>query len=109
MTILDTSVVIDRVRARQQIPEDIVEVTVLEYPPILAYREFTGSIVLVERRDWRLALELQIKLRRMGKPKGLADLLIAAVAINRGEELVARDRDYLDIARVSDLKLRLIP
>jgi len=67
-----------------------VEVTVLEYPPIPAYKGFTGSIVLVERRDWRLALELQIRLRRVDGPKGLADLLIAAVAINRGGELAAR-------------------
>ncbi len=92
----------------EPIEENIVEVSVIEYPPILTYRKFHGKILLVERRDWRLALELQVKLRAAGKPKGLTGLLVAAVAIIRGEELVTKDSDYLDIAEISELKVRLL-
>ena len=92
----------------EPIEESIVEVSVVEYPPILTYGKFHGKVLLVERQDWRLALELQIKLRAAGKPKGLADLLVAAVAINRGEELLTKDSNYLDIAEITDLKVRLL-
>ncbi len=54
--------------------------------------------------DVLLAIELQKRLRRLGKAKPFADLLIASVCINRDEELVTN----LDIAKVSDLKIRII-
>ena len=53
-----------------------------------------------------LAIELQMKLRAKGKP--FSDLLIAAICINRGEELVTKDTDFEDIAEVSALRLKLI-
>jgi predicted nucleic acid-binding protein len=46
---------------------------------------------LIQKKDILLALELQIKLRKTGKPKGLSDLLIAAISINRQEELLSSD------------------
>jgi len=58
--------------------------------------------------DIKLAINLQIKLRKLGKPKPIADLLIAAICINRNEELITRDKDFLDIAKVSDLKVKLV-
>jgi len=48
-----------------------------------------------------LAIELQVKLRARGKPKPFSDLLIAAICINRDEELVIKDTDFEDIAEVS--------
>ena len=58
--------------------------------------------------DIELAINLQIKLRKLGKPKPIADLLIAAICINRNEELITKDKDFLDIAKVSDLKVKLV-
>lgn len=104
MTILDTTVVIDRVRKRLVIPENISEVTIVEYPPILSYPRFKGKIYLVERKDWKLAIEIQTMLRGIGKPKDLADLLIAAIAINRSEELLTKDKDFEDIAKACSWK-----
>jgi len=42
----------------------------------------------------------------VGKPKPFSDLLIAAICINRNEELISTDEDFKDIANVSNLKLR---
>ncbi|WP_290726625.1 PIN domain-containing protein [Archaeoglobus sp.] len=44
----------------------------------------------------------------MGKAKTFADLLIASICINRNEELITKDEDFLDIAKVSDLKVKMI-
>jgi len=43
-----------------------------------------------------------------GKMKGFADLLNAAIAINNNEELITNDKDFIDIAEVSELKLKII-
>jgi len=49
----------------------------------------------------------------MGKPQAFADLLVAAIAINRGEELITRDKDFVYIRQAAekighDLKLRIV-
>ncbi len=55
-----------------------------------------------------MAIELQRRLRKVGKTKPFADLLIALICINRKEELITKDRDFLDIAEVSNLKVKII-
>jgi hypothetical protein len=65
-------------------------------------------IFLIQRKDILLALELQIKLRKTGKLKGLSDLLIAAISINRQEELLSSDEDFEDIVKVCNLKLKIV-
>ena len=108
MTIVDTSIVIRRIKNREPIYEDITVVTLIEYPFVLDYEGFKGSILFPTTRDYYLAYEIQRRLARKGKMKGFADLLIAAIAINNGEELVTSDEDFSDIAEVSPLKLRLV-
>jgi hypothetical protein len=39
--IIDTSVVIERVRSRKPVTEDITAVTLMEYPKIIYYRHFS--------------------------------------------------------------------
>ena len=56
--------------------------------------------------DYELAYKLQLKLMNVGKPKPFSDLLIAAICINRNEELMTNDEDFKDIANISNLKLR---
>ena len=43
MTILDTSVVIDKVKLRKPINEDVTAVTLVEYPKIVYYKYFYGG------------------------------------------------------------------
>ncbi len=94
MTILDTSVVIDRVRMRKPIYEDIAVVTFIEYPRIIYYKHLHGGVVLPIKYDYILAHRLQLQLLKLGKPQAFSDLLIASIAINRDEELVTYDRDF---------------
>ncbi|MEM3713245.1 MAG: type II toxin-antitoxin system VapC family toxin [Thermoproteota archaeon] len=63
---------------------------------------------MIQRKDVLLALELQVKLGEIGKPKGLSDLLIAAISINRGEELVTCDEDFENIVKVSSLRAKIV-
>ena len=106
MTILDMSILIEKVRRREEIREDITVVSIVEFPQILAYRKFSGRIVYPMPEDYELAYKLQLKLMKNGKPKPFLDLLIAATCINRDEELMTNDEDFKDIANISNLKLR---
>ena len=45
MTVLDTNILIEKVRRREEIREDITVVSIVEFPQILAYRKFSGRIV----------------------------------------------------------------
>ena len=106
MTILDTSILIEKVKRREEIREDITVVSIVEFPQILAYRKFSGRIIYPMPEDYELAYKLQLKLMKAGKPKPFSDLLIAAICINRNEELITNDEDFKDIANISNLKLR---
>ncbi len=47
MTILDTSVVIDRVKSRKTISEDITVVTLIEYPKTVYHKYFYGEGIVM--------------------------------------------------------------
>jgi len=113
LTILDTSIVIDRIREKKSIQEDITAVTLVEYPRIIFYKHFYGGIIFPIRDDFILAHRIQLKLLRAGKPQAFVDLLVAAIAVNRDEELVTRDRDFTHICQAVEklgyhMKLKLI-
>lgn len=70
---------------------------------------FQNMVQLATPGDlWSRAAELGQDCRRGGITVGSLDLLIAQVAIHHGAELVTFDRDYLGIAGVSALKVRLL-
>jgi len=108
VSVLDTSVIVEKIKNKSEIYENVTEISVLEYPPILEYRKFFGNIYNLKRIDLEVALGLQSKLRKIGKPQSVPDLLIAAICINRNEELITKDEDFLDIAKVSNLKVKVI-
>ena len=108
MVVLDTSVIIERVKRKEEIIENITAVTFVEYPKIVYYRKFYGKVLFPDIQDFILAYNIQNKLVKLGKAKSFADLLIASICINRNEELITKDKDFLDIANVSDLKVRII-
>jgi predicted nucleic acid-binding protein len=91
-----------------EIDEGITIVTLVEFPSLLEYAKFQGNIIYPTRSDLELAIELQLKLRSAGKPKPFSDLLIAAICINRDEELVTKDRNFQEIAEVSNLKVKIV-
>ncbi len=66
MTILDTSIVIDRVRKREPITEDITVVTLVEYPRIVYYKHFRGNVIFPVEHDYLTAHKLQLQLLKKG-------------------------------------------
>ena len=103
--ILDTNIAISKIRRRETISENITVVTLVEYPSILEYAGFKGDVVFPTIKDYHTAYEIQKRLMHKGRMKGFADILIASIAINNNEELVTDDKDFMDIAEVSSLKL----
>ncbi|BAD84365.1 predicted nucleic acid-binding protein, containing PIN domain [Thermococcus kodakarensis KOD1] len=108
MVVLDTNVVIEKVRKGEEISENITGVTFVEFPRIVRYSKFRGDVLFPVLDDFILAHKLQEKLLERGTPRGFADLLIAAICVNRGEELITHDSDFLEIAQVSNLRLILL-
>ncbi|AEA46516.1 type II toxin-antitoxin system VapC family toxin [Archaeoglobus veneficus] len=108
MVVLDTNVVIERIRNREEVRDNITAVTFVEFPKIVYYKKFHGKILFPNTDDFILAHKIQSELVREGKAKTFADLLIASICINRDEELVTNDRDFIDIGKISNLKLKII-
>ena len=76
MAVIDTNLVIWKVKKNEDIKENITEVTIAEYPPIMDYKKFYEKVLIVERDDILLSIELQRRLRTIGKSKFFSDLLI---------------------------------
>ena len=93
MVLYDTSIVIEKVKKREEFHGIISAVTIVEFPAILKYKKFKGDIIFPTPSDFLLACRLQEELMKRGKPKGLADLLVAAICINRREKLITKDKD----------------
>jgi len=72
---------------------------VIEYPPVIELRDKL-IIIYPNKKDYDLSLEIMIKLRKVGKPVGSVDILISAIAINRGLTLVTNDKDFFAIKEV---------
>ncbi len=103
--ILDTAIAIHRIRNGEDIDESITVVSLIEFPYILEYAGFNGKVIFPTLMDYFLAYDIQRRLMSIGKMKGFADILISSITINNNEELVTSDSDFLDIARVSPLKV----
>ena len=106
--IVDTSIAIDRFKKKEEIHENIAIITAIEFPPILSYDKFHGTVYTIKPEDQVLAIKLQRLLRKIGKPKPAPDILIASICINRNEELFTKDKDFLDIAKISNLRVKII-
>ncbi len=108
MPVIDTNIVMTRVKEGEIIRENITEVTAVEYPPVIEYRKFQGDVLLITRKSIGIAIELQKRLRKIGKPKPFADVMIAAICIANGEKLITKDSDFKDIAEISELEVEVI-
>ncbi|MBD3206316.1 DNA-binding protein [Candidatus Bathyarchaeota archaeon] len=108
MVILDTGPILDRVKQSKDIPENLTIVTVIEWPRILEYSRFSGNVLYPQTQDFQVAFEIQRNLISIGKMKGFADLVIAAICIRKDELLITKDSDFTDIASSSSLKVELL-
>jgi len=108
LVVLDTGVVLDRVKLKKEVPENVTVVSVVEWPPLLKYAKFRGKVYYPRLEDFRVAYETQERLYRVGKMMGFADLLLASICVSRNEKLVSNDSDFKNIAEVSDLNVELI-
>jgi len=107
MVVLDTSVVIDKVRKQEEVRENITVVTLTEYPKISGHPLFKGRVYFPTEQDYIAAFNIQRESYRRGKPKSFADLIIAAICINRREKLITKDDNFRDIAEVSELNVEI--
>ena len=69
MSIIDTSLLIDRIREGKDIDENVSMISVIEHPMIMDYARFHGRVLYPDLEDLEVALELQRKLVEKGKWK----------------------------------------
>ncbi|MDW8014192.1 MAG: type II toxin-antitoxin system VapC family toxin [Archaeoglobaceae archaeon] len=125
MIVLDTSFLIDYFRGldvtRKLISkEDEFATTAITYYEIFAgvrrkksaeekfFRRFFSEIkiLLFDVKSADEASNIAAKLFAIGKEVNALDILIAGIAVANGaEKILTRDRDFLEIAKVSDLEV----
>ena len=66
MTVLDTSVVIERVKKGEEIRGYVTAVTIAEFPPLLEHAKFHGEVLYPTREDVEGLLYLWV-----GAPGGI--------------------------------------
>lgn len=70
--------------------------SIIEYPPAADRCE----AIRPEAKDYSLAFQIALKLRKIGRPLRAIDILIASVCVNRGFELLTRDSDFENIRAI---------
>ena len=108
MVVLDTSEVIERIKRRKTITENITIVSLIEYPKISGHPLFKGKVYLPTIEDYVLAFNIQKELYRKGKPKSFSDLVITAICINRKEKLITKDKNFKDIKEVTNIDVEVL-
>ncbi len=104
----DTSIVIELI-SRDRITEldgYVTIYTVVEYPPVLTVKH---KIIYPSKEDYERAISWQVELREKGNPLPAVDLIIAAIAYNKGYELVTKDRHFKMLEQlVKDIRLSIV-
>ena len=103
----DTSAAIELVARRRAeiIPGYISAITAIEYPPAIPY---SLGVIYPTKRDYKVAIVWQVKLRKLGSPLPAADLLIPAQAYNNQLELVTLDKHFAIIREKLAPELKLV-
>ena len=63
---------------------------IIEYPPASKYCD----VLFPEEEDFNLAIEISWGLRKIGKPIGSVDIIVASMCINRDMQLLTKDKDF---------------
>ncbi len=127
MIVLDTSVLIDYFKGKNNSFEFVANsdatTTVITYHEILSgikhrkakkeeafYRRFFSDIKILDF-DLKAGDEssyIMARLLSLGKIVNTLDVLIAGIAITNGaDKIVSRDRDFLEIAKVTGLEIEV--
>lgn len=78
---------------------------IIEFPPAGKY----CKALFPTRQDFKTALGIAWKLRKIGKPIGDIDMLNASMCLNRDLKFVTKDKDYLNIRLIEPrFKLKLV-
>jgi len=127
LIVLDTSFIIDYFRGNTRsfeiISDSDVATTVIAYHEIFSgikhrkgkneekvYRRFFSDIRILDfdLRASQESSEIMARLLSIGKAVNVLDVLIAGIAIANGaEKIVSRDRDFLEISRVTELEIEV--
>lgn len=67
-------------------------------------------VVYPTKEDYEVALKIMVKLRKIGKPVNVVDIILASIAINHNMIVVTNDRDFELIKKVEDkLEIQVNP
>ncbi len=57
--------VIEKIKNKENIDDNITFITLIEFPPIIHYNNFRGKIYFIDEEDQILAAILQLELRKI--------------------------------------------
>ncbi|WP_297535057.1 PIN domain-containing protein [Thermococcus sp.] len=102
----DTNVLIEMVKGTTNASKGYTTtLNLVEYPKGVV---LDLGVLIPTPKEYALAVELSEKLVKKGTPIPAVDIVIAAVAINRGLTLVTMDKHFSEIKKVApELKLEL--
>ena len=123
MIVLDTSFIIDYIRGVDKTKDLIygkyTVTTVISYHEIMTgvkiskakkeekiFRKFFSEIKILsfDLRSADISSEIASKLSAIGRSVNVMDILIAGIAIANGADaIITADKDFLEIAKISDL------
>jgi len=103
----DTSVLVEiQRRGVRELRGYTTILNVVEYPKALRIRGL--KVIYPDVRDYNLALVISKDLYKLGKPVPAIDVVVAAVAVNRGLKLIASDRHFEHVREIRrDLMLEV--
>ncbi len=96
-TLYDTNKLIDFYRKNRKIQGYTTIFNLIEFPKVL---ELNLKVLLPSELDYNLALEISTDLLKIGKPIPAVDVIISAIAINKGLKVVTKDRHFLFVKEV---------
>ncbi len=104
----DTNVLIELYRERKiNISGYTTIFNIIEFPKVLEFSEL--KVIYPSKEDFRLALEISVKLLERGKTIPAIDILVASIAINHRLRLITADNHFRIIREVeADLNLKIL-
>ena len=101
----DTNVIIEAVKSGEKLKGYTTILNVIEFPKALT---LDLTVINPSLDDYLLSVKISQAMVEKGTPVPAVDVVVAAVALNRGLTLVSRDKHFLFIREVyPELKLQL--
>ncbi|AMM53556.1 type II toxin-antitoxin system VapC family toxin [Pyrococcus kukulkanii] len=101
----DTNVLIEAGRLKKSLSGYTTIFNLIEYPKAAL---FSLTFLYPSKEEFNLAVRISKELVKKGKPVPAVDILITAIALNRGLTLVTKDRHFLMIKELyPELKVEI--